>query len=296
VSWPPLLASVANRAAFPRPSCLFGIDLNTQRREWIDVKLNQLVASGLGIFADQEFIYHVCLSSPNLDTYLIVFDRSSLSVVDIHPLEAVRDGHSVLRHEGELLVVSTGTDEIISYPLHGSTLGQARVLWTPTGSGTDTHHVNSVALLGDDILCSAFGPKDEGSWSTAQHGYIQNISIGENLVEGLQQPHSTTCRDGEVFFCNSLEGTVNSVDDTIAYLNGYSRGLAFAADGTLYAATSLSRRPSDPNAERAVFRNPGDDGELHGHCAIIQISGSGGSRLEISLAEFANEIYDLLVL
>lgn len=287
---------MANRAAFPRPSCLFGIDLHSQRRDWIDVNLDQLVASGLGLFADHEFVYHVCLSSPDLDTYLIVFDRSSLNVVDIHLLETVRDAHSVLRHGDELLVVSTGTDEIISYPLHGSKLGRPRVRWTPTESGTDTHHINSVALLGEEILCSAFGPKEEGSWATAQNGYIQNISTGEYLVGGLQQPHSTTCRDGEIFFCNSLEGTVNSVDDTIAYLNGYSRGLAFGADGTLYAATSLSRRPSDPNAERAVFRNPGDEGELHGQCAIIQMSGSGGSRLEISLAGFANEIYDLLVL
>jgi hypothetical protein len=216
--------------------------------------------------------------------------------LDVHRLDVVRDGHSVIRYGDELLVVSTGTDEIIAYPLRGTKLGSSRVIWSPTNSGTDTHHVNSVTLLGGDVLCSAFGPKHENSWATAEDGYVRNVSTGEELVGGLQQPHSATVYDERLFFCNSLEGSVETVDAVVAYLYGYSRGLAVGPDGTVYAATSMSRKPSDPAAGRAVFRNPGDEGELHGHCALVRMTQSGANRLEVSLANFANEIYDLFVL
>jgi hypothetical protein len=289
------LASIANRAAFPLPSCLFAVDILTQRREWIDVELGQPVASGLGICADETYVYHVCQSSPDLDTYLVVLERPLLKVVDVHHLDAVQDGHSVIRYGDELLVVSTGTDQIIAYPLRGSKLESSRVMWSPTDSGTDTHHVNSITLFEGDVLCSAFGPKDENSWATADNGYIRNVSRGEVIVDGLQQPHSVAVHDGELFFCNSLEGSIDTAEAAVAYLYGYSRGLAFGPDGTIYAATSMSRRPSDPNAERAIFRNPGDEGELHGQCALIQMTQSGANRIEVPLANFANEIYDLFV-
>lgn len=293
---PQLLVSIQNVALDPRPSCLLRMDVMTQRKEWIDVGLGQPLASGLGIWSDDRYVYHVCIANSDFGTYLTVLDRESLQVLHVQQLAEVVDGHSVVRFGEEMIVVSTGTDEIIGYRLHGFELGAMRVVWTPTGSGTDTHHVNSLAVANGELLCSAFGPKEDDSWATARNGYVRNVTTDTVLVSGLRQPHSASWHDGQLFVCNSLEGSVNTNDGVVAFLYGYTRGLTFSRDGTMYVGTSLSRRPPRATDDTGVFRNPGDPGDLHGQCAVIQMAEHGGHRLEMNMAPFGNEIYDIVVL
>ena len=291
-----VLISFANVAAQPLRSCLLRFDVVAQRGEWVDVGLGQLLASGVGICADDQHVYHVCVANPDFSTYLVVLDRATLDVKHVQPLPQIDDGHSVVRYGDELMVVSTGTDQIFAYPLCGMEVGGPRVAWSPSASGTDTHHVNSLTIADGDLLCSAFGPREDDSWYTARNGYIWNISTGDIVVDGLRQPHSATWYDGRLFFCNSLEGTVNTLDGEIVFLYGYSRGLAFGPDSTLYAGTSLSRRPPSAMADAGLFGNPSDDGDLHGQCALIEMSQSGANRVEVAMSQFGNEIYDILVL
>ncbi len=82
----------------------------------------------------------------------------------------------------------------------------------------------------------------------------------------------------------------------VAYLSGYSRGLAFGPHRTLYVGTSLARRPRTPTDDTGVFLNPSGEGVLHGQCAVIQMSLQGTNRIETAIAPLGNEIYDLLVL
>jgi hypothetical protein len=293
---PQLLISIANVASVPRPSCLLRFDAVTRHGDWIDIGFGQLLASGVGIRADDKFVYHVYIANDGFTTHLTILDRESLQVVHVQPLPEVVDGHSLLHYEEELVVVSTGTDQVIAYPLNGSKLGDARVLWSPTDSGTDTQHINSLTVANGELICSAFGPKDNDSWATARNGYIRNLSTDTVLIDGLRQPHSATWHHGRIFFCNSLEGSVNNDEDVVAYLFGYSRGLTFGPDGTMYTATSLARQPPRQTDDTAFFRNPSDEGELHGQCALIQMTEAGTSRLEISMTEFGCEIYDIVVL
>jgi hypothetical protein len=230
-----------------------------------------------------------------------VLDRKSLEVLLVQALPEVDDGHSIVRFGDDLVIVSTGTDQVFAYTTDGPRIGTPRLLWSPSPSGpkADTHHVNSVAVANGELLCSAFGPRDDGSWYTARNGYIRNLSTGELVLDGLRQPHSTIWSGGQLFFCNSLEGTVNTPDEVVAYLYGYSRGLAFGSDGTLYVGTSLSRRPRQDIlgvSGANIFGNPSDAGDLHGQCALIRMTSSGANRLELPMVPFGNEIYDILVL
>jgi Domain of unknown function (DUF4915) len=291
-----LLVSIANVAAQPRPSCLLRLDPVSQCAEWVDVGLDEPLASGVGICADERHVYHVCVTNADFGTHLVVLDRTSLRPLNVQPLPEVDDGHSLVRFGDELVVVSTGTDQVLAYPLEGSGVGAPRVLWAPSDSGTDTHHVNSVATADGELLCTAFGPRLDGSWYTARNGYIRNLSTGTVVTEGLRQPHSVTWRNGQLFFCNSLEGTVNTTESVVAYLYGYSRGLAFDTNGTLFVGTSLSRRPPSDVGDVGMFGNPSDHGEVHGQCALVRMSETGVNRVETTMASFGNEIYDIFVL
>jgi hypothetical protein len=272
------------------------MDVLTQRKEWIDIGLGQLLASGSGIYVDDRYVYHIVVANSDFSTHLTILDRQSLQVVHVHKLPEVDDGHSLVRFGGELIVVSTGTDQILAYPIQDLQIGDPRVVWAPTSSGTDTHHVNSLAIADGELFCSAFGPREDDSWFSARNGYIRNVSNGTVLLDGLRQPHSATWHGGRLFFCNSLEGSVNISDNVVAYLYGYSRGLTFGHDGTMYTGTSLSRRPREATDDTAIFGNPSDEGDLHGQCALIQMTESGANRLEIAMAPFGNEIYDIVVL
>jgi Domain of unknown function (DUF4915) len=294
-----LLVSICNVAASPRASCLLLLDPHTHRGEWLNVGIGEPLVSGAGICVDEHYVHHVSITEAGFRTVLTLLDRESLQVEGVYELPEVTDGHSVQRQGDDIFVASTGTDEVISYRLHGDKAVDPQVVWTPTGSKSDTHHINSLALSGGELLCSAFGAKEGNSWSTAQRGYIHNITTDTNTVDGLRQPHSVSIYDGELYFCNSVEGTVNTDDEVIAYLVGYSRGLAFGPGERMYAGTSLSRRLSRSatrTGEGDIFLNPTGEGEVAGQCAVIEMSTVPSHRMEISLEEHGREIYDLVLL
>jgi hypothetical protein len=264
--------------------------------EWVDIGFGAELASGLGIYADDRFIYHTFIANADFSSHVTVLDRSTFEILNVQRLAGTLDGHSLRRIDNELFVASTGTDQIIAYPMEGLVLGSPRVVWSPSNALTDTHHVNSLAYVDGDLFCSAFGPKDDGSWSTTRNGYVRNVTTGATVLDGLRQPHSATWHDGQLYVCNSIEGSVNAGSDPVVFLTGYARGLTFASDGTLFAGTSLARRPTQPTDDPGVFRNPSDEGALHGQCAVVQMTPAGTNRVEISIPPFGNEIYDIVVL
>jgi hypothetical protein len=292
---PHLLVSICNVAANPRPTCLLRLDVETQRVQWIDVGAEELLVSGVGICTDDRYVYHASVAQAGFVTLLTVLDRDTLKVLHVQRLPEVRDVHSLALMDDELFVAATETDEIVAYRLHDMEAVERRMVWTPTGARQDTHHVNSLAVVNGELLCSAFGLKEGDSWVTAPNGYIYNVTRDERVLEGLRQPHSVVWHDDQLFVCNSQEGSVNTADGAVAYLVGYSRGLTFGPDGTMYAGTSLSRRPSQPTGD-AVFLNPTGQGQLHGQCAVIEIPPSGGHRLEMGMSGHGSEIYDLVLL
>jgi hypothetical protein len=280
----------------PRPTCLLRLDVDSQHWRWVDVGCaDEPLVAGLGICSDDRYVYHVSLAKTESNAILTVLDRGTLHVQHVQQLPEIADVHSIQRLGNELVVASTGTDEIVGYELDGYVASGGRVVWSPTGSGVDSHHINSLAVIEGRLFCSAFGSREGGSWTTAKNGYVHNVTGDTRVLDGLRQPHSVTFHDGHLYYCNSQEGTVNSAEDVVAHLVGYARGLAFGADGTIYAATSLSRRGTQTTDNTAEFLNLGDPGVLNGRCAVVKIP-PGGSRLEMGLSPAGYEIYDLLLI
>jgi Domain of unknown function (DUF4915) len=253
------------------------------------------LVSSAGICCYERYVYHVSIVVSGFATVLTILDRQTLEVLHVQTLAEIIDAHSIARHGDELFVASTGTDEVIAYRVDGARVGESRLAWTPTGSGTDTHHINSVAVAGGQVVCSAFGAKEDGSWAKPKNGYIRSVESDSLLLGGLRQPHSVCWQNGTLYFCNSQEGTVCTPDGDVAYLSSYSRGLAFAPDGTIYAGTSLSRKPSQPADDKPVFHNPSDPGEIHGRCSIVCIPPDGLGRGEIPMDSWAHELYDIAI-
>lgn len=261
----------------PWPSCLLLLDGMDGGEEWLDIGCaDREVVSGNGLCADERFVFHISIVRPGITTVLSVLDRTSLEVVHVQILEGVSDGHSVCRTEEGLLVVSTGSDEVIAYDLHGPVPVRARTFWTPTGSGQDTHHLNSVTASADGrVACTAFGPKAGESWASASEGYVYDIGAGQMVMTGLRQPHSVVWRSDHPWFCHSVMGTVESPAGVVAALPGYTRGLAFGAHGShrpgLLVATSIGRRRGPSADSDGEFLNPHDAGTHHGRCALYQL-------------------------
>jgi hypothetical protein len=280
----------------PRATCLLKLGFDTEIRAWVDVGCsdNPLVA-GLGLCTDNRYVYHVSLAKIDSRSILTVLDRRTLNVVHVQALMEVADVHSIQCLGDELIVVSTGTDQIIGYQLDDAVAHSARVLWTPTNSGRDEHHVNSLAVMNDELICSAFGPAEGGTWATAKNGYIQNVTTDTRLVDHLIHPHSVTIHNRQIYYCQSPDGTVSSLDGVVGYFAGYTRGLAFGVDGTMYVGTSLSRRTTQGSSGPIEFHNLGFVGALTGQCAVARVSPTQ-TRFELSTSAFGLEIYDILVL
>ena len=294
-----LLISLCDVLASLRQTCLIRMDLLTRRMHWVDIGFDRrVVASGKGIALDDASLFHLSLvRSPEGvdDTFLTVLDRGSFDVVHRQPLPEVRDGHSLLRHEDRLYVASTGTDEVWVYRLDGVRATEPELVWTPTGSGSDTHHVNSIAMVDGELCVTAIGPKLEGTWMASRNGYIWNLTRSTELASGLWQPHSLTWHEGQFWFCNSQVGTLNAETGPLVQFTGYSRGLAFVSGGPTFIGTSVGRRPrNDPLRGHDVFHNPWTGGEPRGRCAVVMIS-PGGVRTEIGMTDWGSEIYDLLL-
>lgn len=293
-----LLISICNVAANPRPSCLLRWDRASTECRLVDVAAKEMLVSGAGICVDDRFVFHVSITLEGFDSLLSVLDRETLQPVSVTRLDAVRDAHSLVRFGDELFVASTGRDEVVAYEIGADgSVGRSRVVWSPTSSGTDAHHLNSLAVFEGEVVASAFGPMERGSWAQPKNGYISSVTSGTVLVSGLRQPHSLCPAGSDLLFCHSQEGTVNRPDSEIVYLAGYTRGLTTSPDGGLLAATSRGRKPSQPADDRPVFLNPTDPGQSTSGSASVFEFWPGSDRTPeraLDLSWWADEIYDII--
>jgi uncharacterized protein (TIGR03032 family) len=114
---------------------------------------------------------------------------------------------------------------------------------------TDKCHLNGMAMLdGEPAYVSCFRQSDlEASWrSDSSDGAIIDVRTQKVIVDGLSMPHSPTCWNGDVYFCESGEGYVSRWSpktrslERLFQLPGFPRGLRFYGP-LLLVATSLAR-------------------------------------------------------
>lgn len=261
------------------------LDEQSGERRWLDCG-NAALRSGVGLATANGMLY--CAASDGDASYLAIFDAAG-DRRDLLRLESLADIHSIRVDGDDLIAVSTGTDQVVRVALDGS--APPETIWAASQSGTDTHHLNALARMGGSLVVSGFGPRQEASWSTALDGYIYDIEASRYVKRGLLHPHSVAFHNGIVVFCESSRESVRTLEGELYLVDGYARGLAFGADGTLYAGSSIGRRATKASA---LVLNPADAGGAYGRCTLTAFAQQGTRTVD--LVDFGNEIYDVLFL
>jgi hypothetical protein len=281
--------------------------LDTATLEFQVVALVDEVArtSGLtGLAISDDYVFAVAQSladsdeNPGSASALLVLDRKNLALRHRHEFRAAADVHSIWLDGSRLLAVSTGTDEVIEVVLQGPQVVSERVVWRPEegGSREDSHHLNAICGRDGGVLVTAFGTKTATTSNTARDGFVVDITTGERVASGIDQPHSLALIGTGMACCESRKAAVRILDakgtDRIsARLPGYTRGLCVAGE-KLYVATSVGRRHS---RSTGAINNCSEDGPPGGRCTVSRLS---LATLEVEqttdIGACAQEIYDLI--
>ena len=229
------------------------------------------------------------------DAYVAVLDAERLRPLFHHRITEVRNPHSLCVAEDTVLVVSTGTDEVVAYDWGRRGLTFRGVAWTPSLAGRDTHHLNSIAYVDSEhIWATAFGPKASGLWESASDGYICNIANGGVLKKGINQPHSLRPSGRTMYYCESATQDVTALDGgPTCHADGYTRGLCVLDEHRVLFGTSVGRRQSKSTG---IMRNPADPGAPAGVCGLHEWDLRTGTVTTTDMSKFGLEIYDVVSL
>lgn len=278
-------------------SPLLGIKIsenNTLSNEFSPINLGFPGTSShaTGLTSSDEFIF-IAFHSEGI-FYISALARNNLLPVFQQPLPEAKDIHSLLAWRKSLYVVSTGTDQVLSYDILSHGLTNPTVVWQASKENRDTHHINSIALHNNELFISAFGPKTGSLWSSAKDGYIHNITKDSRLKEGIFHPHSLSTNNQKIYYCESYTSSFCSLDDKIFTLPGYTRGVNWLSPDQICIATSIGRKVS---RSTGLVGNPGDPGEAHGLCGITIRNISNNENVSsLDLSWFGPETYDILLL
>lgn len=249
------------------------------------------IESVTGLSKDKENIY---LVNPGKPSNLAVLNQKTFSMMFVQELPQVHDVHSLLADNEKLYIVSTGTDEVISYEILGDRVINPQVAWKASSTGKDTNHINSIINFDGDLLISAFGPKSGDLNSSARNGFIYNISKDIRIKENIFHPHTLSAKNDEIYFCESSLMYFCSYHEQLLSLDGYSRGIAWLNDDVVCIGTSIGRTVSRSTGQ---ILNPSDPGERFGSCALTFFDISKKEVIStVDLSLFGPEIYDILLL
>jgi hypothetical protein len=223
--------------------------------------------------------------------------RSTLCLLDAdfrlleaHRMRLGTGAHSLLSRDSMLYVVSTANDTVVRVDPSGA----EEVVWRYSDAEYAAH-MNSIVDHRGALLISGFGAIARRE-DTRGRGIVADISSGETVLEGLNQPHSLISLGDRFLLCDSETSVVlDSQGQRLELDHTYLRGLAVDGD-TLYVGSSMSRNlgewPGQPGAGERTKQMS---------CGVLVLSpGSplGQARVEglIDLRRYAAEVYDVLVL
>ena len=163
-----------------------------------------------------------------------------LALLGERQIEGITDAHDVEILDRDALAIAVSAyDRVVRVDRDGT----VSVIWAASDSMADTEHVNSIAAKDGRLFATAFGPRPEGGWRFAKHGYIVDCQSGEKLHDNIKHPHSLTAADGRLWWCESALSRVWSWGQqdgarVEATLKGYLRGLLVTPHFIICAASA----------------------------------------------------------
>lgn len=250
-------------------------------------------SKGIAIYTDKII---VAQKDSNNDCYLVVYSQEDFSVLNEVLVKETKDIHSVCISGNEIIVVSTGTNEIHYFSLNvilkDKEARPIKKVSTRLTSNTtsDIIHLNGINLHQDQILVSGFGAiKQDSRWAVAEDGFVLNMSSGEILSNNLlRHPHSVFVNGDDLYYCESGEGKIYKNNQAIIHsCDGYVRGLSVTSDSSKIYFGISSRFYKELNILRTEPK-------------IFKYELNSKNEYEVSksiiLGEPGSEIYDIVLL
>lgn len=156
------------------------------------------------------------------------------------PMRAIYTGdlriHDVAWAGGELWAVATRFSHLVTFDAERSFVPRWKPPFVTALTAEDRCHLNGLCVVDDEVrYVTALGVSDTaGGWreDKARGGVIMDVTTSEIIARGLSMPHSPRWHEGQLWFCESGEGSLARVDPatgevtTIASLPGFTRGLS----------------------------------------------------------------------
>jgi len=293
----PLLVSFCNQALTPSLALLLLDQNDIPNSTWLDypagIDSQYYGCTGIEKSNDK---YYVLTQSPTGATDLLVFDHA-LTYLATSSLPPVKHAHSLVAHDSNLYVVSSGDNSVYRLRLsaNGLEVRDISLFWRPPEFRhveKDVIHLNSIAEVGGQLLITYFGEKAGNSWKSALRGACYNVTTGQLVAADLPQPHTLRFIDGAVYLFTSADGAIWRSELTSVpplrrvELGGYLRGLA-SNGGELFVGRS---------AARTVSRSMGTlnaNGDLRLNSAILILGSQLDIVREIDMSLFGPEVYDI---
>ncbi len=197
--------------------------------------------------------------------------------------------HSLCELNGRLYTANTGTDEVLEIEIDDNFNATTRPFHRMSPTRYDHHHLNSVAVHDNRLLCTTFGPKHEDGWGKSTQGRLFRPDTGETVLAPLHNPHTAfSLSDGRWACCESKANKVHFSDGSEVQLEGYTRGLT-QARRNLYVG--LSGRRLQSRSTGRMMHTSVTASNLPA-VAVVDLDSNEVTRV-FSLKHFATEIYDL---
>ncbi|WP_206956678.1 tetratricopeptide repeat protein [Trinickia acidisoli] len=280
----------------PPGHALAKLDVDSERLEWIDLAHPDFLIDGaMGISRYRDgyvVVFHATRDARPVNC-IGEFD-GMLSLKRLAPLPSVHDGHSVIEHDGALLVVSSGTNQVIRVDWPDGAAPRERVFFE-IDPGDDTLHMNSLQTFDGKLFLSMFGNRGSSSWRDAANGRVVRLDDGVTVAEGLHHPHGLFVDDGSLLCLASATGDIRRVGGAArgasAKLEGYLRGIASDARFVYVGTSRLRNRSKSTGKKQGVPLVETGVG-----CGLHLVDKAAGTSRWLDLSPFASEIYDVFPL
>jgi hypothetical protein len=300
--------------AKPSGYVLARFDTRTNVFQWVDLRdvAGPVVgATGLCRLGEHYYAALQIRVPGTVGTLLAEIDRTG-RVRRAARLAEVFDAHSLVPWHGELLIVSSGSNQVFAVDWQHDAAPRVRVFFERE-PGADTLHMNSLQTFNGRVYLSLFGCKPGASWREARDGQILDLSAGGEVVRrGLRHPHSLFVDRATLLCLSSRDGSLVHVAGAPRGadrpLDGYVRG-ALAAGGNLFVGTSMPRTHSKSRgvseAAHVATRSPPsaaeprqDERSAHaghagGGCGLHIVDAATGVSDWLDLSPFGAELYDI---
>ncbi len=169
-------------------------------------------------------------------------------------LPEISDAHDILVRDGEIISVSTGSNEVLVHDFTGKLIRRVQF-----DGADDAWHLNCLWPHDDKLYLAAFGKfpghRDWNSKGCTGTGIVFDIETQEEIIRDLSGPHHPRFIDGVWMVCNSHKKSLRVIEAGGAHrdiqLGGFTRGICFN-DRHIYVGINADRKSATQSAGSRV--------------------------------------------